>query len=72
MNSIIPRVSHRPLCCVLIKVDFEKLKMLEIFIFHQKLVNLECRNQHAVITYTNNSNGIKISTFLWKKLGIML
>ena len=24
VNSIIPRVSHRPLCCVFIDVDFEK------------------------------------------------
>ena len=37
--------------------------MLEIFIFLQKLVKLESKNQHTVITNANTSNGIKISTF---------
>ena len=36
VNSIISRVSHRLLYCVFIEVDFEKYKMLEIFIFLQK------------------------------------
>ena len=36
MNSIISRVSHRLLYWVFIEVDFEKYKMLGIFIFLQK------------------------------------
>ena len=36
VNSIIFRVSNRLLYCMFIEVDFEKLKMLEIFIFLQK------------------------------------
>ena len=43
--------------------------MLEIFIYLQKQVNLERKTRHAVITHANTSNGIKISTFFWKKLG---
>ena len=35
VNSIILRVPHRLLCCVFIEVDFEKKKMLEMFIFLQ-------------------------------------
>ena len=46
--------------------------MLEIFIFLQKYINLECKTQHAVNTHANTSNGIKISTFFGKKLGMML
>ena len=38
VNSIIPWVSHRPLCCVFIEVDFEKKKVIEKFIFLQKQV----------------------------------
>ena len=37
--------------------------MLEIFIFLQKLINLERKTQYAVITHANTSNGIKIPTF---------
>ena len=66
VNSIIPRVSHRPLCCVFIEVDFEKQKMLEMFTFLPNQVKLECKNQHAVITNTNTFNGIKISATLEK------
>ena len=66
MNSIIFKVSHRLLYCVFIKVDFEKQKMLEIFIFLQKKVNLERKTQHAVITHANTFNGTKIPTFLEK------
>ena len=67
VNSIIFRVSYnRLLYCVFIEVDFEKKKMLEIFIFLQKEVNLERETQHAVITHVNTSNGIKILTFLEK------
>ena len=36
VNSIIFSVSHRLLYCVFIEVDFEKQKLLEIFIFLQK------------------------------------
>ena len=36
VNSIILRVPHRLLYCVFIEVDFEKKKMLEMFIFLQK------------------------------------
>ena len=43
--------------------------MLEIFIFLQKYVNLECETQYAVITHANTFNGAQISTFLEKKLG---
>ena len=43
--------------------------MLEIFLFFQKLINLYCKTQHAVITHANTSNGIKIPTFFWKKVG---
>ena len=43
--------------------------MLEIFIFLQKYVNLECKTWHVVITHVNTSNGIKIPTFFRKKLG---
>ena len=46
--------------------------MLEIFIFLQKSVNLERKTRHAVFTHANTSNGIKIPTFLEKKLGMML
>ena len=35
INSTIPRVSHRPLYCVFIEIDFEKYKMLKIFTFLQ-------------------------------------
>ena len=40
--------------------------MLEIFIFLQKLDNLEHENQYAVITHANTSNYTKIPTFLEK------
>ena len=46
--------------------------MLEIFIFLHKLVNLECKTQHAIITHANTSNGIKIPTFLVKSWGMVL
>ena len=69
MNSIIFRVSHRLLNCIFIEVDFEKYKILEMFIFLQKLINLESKTQHAVTTHDNTSNGMKIPTFFWKKLG---
>ena len=72
MNSIISRVSHRLLYCVFIEVDFEKYKMLEIFKFLQKEINLECKTQHAFITHANTSDGIKIPTFLGKSWGMML
>ena len=36
VNNILFRVSHRILYCVFIEVDFEKMKMLEVFIFLQK------------------------------------
>ena len=72
VNSIIFRVSHRLLYCVFIEVDFEKQKMLEIFIFLHKKVNLERKTQHPVITHANTSNGIKIPTFFEKNWGMML
>ena len=71
MNSIIPRVSHRPLCCVFIEVKFEKLKTLEILIFQKSLVKVEGENQHAVITSANTFNSIKISTLCGKSQGLM-
>ena len=43
--------------------------MLEIFIFLEKFTNLECETRHAIIAHANTSNGIKIPTFFWKKLG---
>ena len=46
--------------------------MLEIFIFLQKLINLERKTHHAAITHANTSNGIKIPTFWGEKLGMML
>ena len=48
--------------------------MLEIFIFlKSKLIYIvECKTQHAVITHANIANGIKISTFFEKKLGMVL
>ena len=71
VNSIIFRVSHRLLYCVFIEVNFEKYETLEIFIFLQKKLNLDHKNQHAVITheYANTSNGIKIPTFFFEKVG---
>ena len=69
MNSIIFRVLHRLLYCVFIEIDFDKLKMPETFIFLQKSVNLEHKTWHAVFTHANTSNGIKIPTFFWKKVG---
>ena len=69
MNSIIFRVSHRLLYCVFIEVDFENKKMLEVFIFLQKQVNVERKTQHAVITYGNTYNDIKIQTFFRKSWG---
>ena len=46
--------------------------MLEIFIFLQKLVNLECETQHAFITHANTANGIKILILGGKSWGMML
>ena len=47
--------------------------MLEILIFLQKEVNLECKSQHTVITHANTSNtSIKITTVFEKKVGMML
>ena len=44
--------------------------MLEIlYIFLQKQVDLERKTQHAVITHTNTSSGIKIPTFSEKVRG---
>ena len=43
--------------------------MLEIFIYLQKQVNLECKTRHAVITHANTYNGIKNLNIFWKKLG---
>ena len=43
--------------------------MLEIFIFLQKELNLECKTLRAVITDANTSNGIKIPTFFGKQMG---
>ena len=40
--------------------------MLEIFTFVQEKVNLERKTQHAVITHTHTSNGIKILAFFEK------
>ena len=40
-------------------------------IFLQKSVNLERKTQHAVITYTNTTNGMRIPTF-WKRVGEMM
>ena len=41
-----------------------------VHIFLQKLVHLECKIQHAVITHANTSNDIKIPTFFcWKSWG---
>ena len=45
--------------------------MLEIFIFFQKSINLECKTQHAVITHAN-TKWYKNPNFFWKKLGMML
>ena len=39
--------------------------MLEIFIFLQELVKQVGKNQYAVITNANTSDGIKISTFFF-------
>ena len=73
VNSIIPRVSHRPLYCVFIKVDFKKQKLLQISIFLKKWAELECKHQHAVITYANTSFCKKNLNFFWKKKwGMML
>ena len=69
VNTIISRVSNRLLYCVFIEVDFEKLKVLEIFIFLQKLIKLERKTQYVVITHANTSNGIKIPTFFGKSWG---
>ena len=55
VNSIIFRVSHRLLYCVFIEVDFEEYKMLEIFIFLQKQVNLDYKTQHAVESFTHTN-----------------
>ena len=41
--------------------------MLEIFIFLQKVINLVCKTQHAVITHANTSKGIKIPTVYSKR-----
>ena len=38
---------------VFIEVDFEKKKMLEIFIFLHKYDNQEHETQHVVITHAN-------------------
>ena len=65
VNSIIFRMPHRLLYCAFIEVDFEKWKMLEIFIFLQ----LERKTRHAVFTHANTSNGMKIPTFLEKSWG---
>ena len=69
VNSIIFRVPHGLLYCVFIEVDFEKYKMLEIFIYLQKKLNIERKTQHAVITHANTSNCIKIQLFFEKKVG---
>ena len=50
----------------LIKVDFEKKKNARHTHISSKVVNLECKTQHAVITHANTSNGIKIPTFFEK------
>ena len=34
-------------------------------------MKLEHKNQHAVFIHANTSDGIKIPTFFWKKLGMM-
>ena len=71
VNSIISRVSHRLLYCVLLKSTL-KIENARNFHISSKQINLEHETQHAVITYANTSNGIKISTFLEKSWGMML
>ena len=45
------------LFCVFAEVDFEKYKMLEIFLSFQKSVNLECKTWHTVYTHASTSCG---------------
>ena len=49
-------MSHRRVFCVFIEVDFENYKMLEIFVFLQKLVNLKHKTQQAAFSHVNISN----------------
>ena len=62
VNSIIPRVSQRPLCCVFIEVDFEKQKMLEMLIFlpmYIKVKGLGC-------SHYQHFSGVEIFNFFEK------
>ena len=79
VNNIIPRVSHRPLYYVFIEVDFKKTnkqtktktnkknKKIATNLFLKKWAELECENQHTVITYAITFFGKKISFFFWKQ-----
>ena len=40
---------------LLFESTFEKIKMIEIFIFHKKYVKPGGKNQHAVISNANTS-----------------
>ena len=50
----------------LLKSTLKNKKMLEMFIYLQKEVNLERKTCYAVITHANTSNGKKIPTWFGK------
>ena len=56
-------VSHRQLYCVFIEVNLENRKCYRYIHISSKVINLECKTQHAVITHSNIPNDIKIPTF---------